>query len=779
MRTARSPQAQPPNHRASDPAEGDARTSASPRHVRRVLAAALGWLGLVASDLVAARPWQQLQPDVAVREVAAHFESPPSEYGATVTWGWDGPVTEAVINRDLDTLRDRGLRVATIEAGYGMDNAPYLSDGWFQLIRYAAEQARARDMRLWIIDEGKYPSGFAGGRFSQERPDLRMQALVVSERWETRAGEVIVRELEPAVLSAVAHDSDSGELRLLASGKGTLQWTVPDQGRWELLVTTHDFRTPQTRAANDPTRAKTTENSMGDLLNPAAVQQFLAWTHAAYARHLGEHLGTTVLGFRGDEPDFAGPPWTPGILEEFERRKGYDVRPYLAFFGSPPRGAEPPRLTEAQRRAKADYWDVWSELFARNFFQAQADWCASHGVEYIVHLNQDHDLFHNVRNSGAFFRTLQHAQIPGIDVIWSQVYPGRGPADFPKYASSVAHVYGRPRTLSESFAAFRDPVTVDVARWVVNQQFARGINLFEFMFFRASSPRPPRPAGEPPPSKAAPGGIDPASGRMSYLADPAFAALAEYTNRTQYVLAQGRPAAGIAVVVSTPSLWLGERDTHPSLVRVAQQLLEAQRDFDFVDEEALAGVMELADGALINRSGQRYRTVLLPAVSVLSQSTLDRLQQFTESGGRVVVLGAKPGLVADGNYLDAVNAPALAWAQHEPTGEVTPAVLAALPAPDLRLDQPSPEIRYIHRQLGDADLYFIFNEGEQPIARTVRLAGQGTAQVWDAESGAIRTWPSSTAAEGAVEMALELPRHGARIVVIGAALPPVAAAFEP
>ena len=36
-------------------------------------------------------------------------------------------------------------------------------------------------MKVWIIDEGKYPSGFAGGKFSQERPDLRMQALVIGD----------------------------------------------------------------------------------------------------------------------------------------------------------------------------------------------------------------------------------------------------------------------------------------------------------------------------------------------------------------------------------------------------------------------------------------------------------------------------------------------------------------------------------------------------------------------------------------------------------------------
>lgn len=63
------------------------------------------------------KPWQQLSNPKAV-EVAARFQSPPSEYAVTVTWGWDGPITEEVIIRDLDLAHKRGFRAVTIEAGY-------------------------------------------------------------------------------------------------------------------------------------------------------------------------------------------------------------------------------------------------------------------------------------------------------------------------------------------------------------------------------------------------------------------------------------------------------------------------------------------------------------------------------------------------------------------------------------------------------------------------------------------------------------------------------------
>jgi hypothetical protein len=117
-----------------------------------------------------------------------------------------------------------------------------------------------------------------------------------------------------------------------------------------------------------------------DYLNPLATRQFIDWTHEQYKEHLGNEFGNTLMGFMGDEPDFAYIPWTPEIPDEFKTRKGYDVRPYLASFFVP-------QPDEEAKRIKADYWDVWSGLFRDNFFRVQADWCRENNIEYIVHLN--------------------------------------------------------------------------------------------------------------------------------------------------------------------------------------------------------------------------------------------------------------------------------------------------------------------------------------------------------------------------------------------------------
>jgi hypothetical protein len=235
--------------------------------------------------LAAERPWQQIVIPSAA-EVAASFGTPPPEYGVTLWWGWDGPMTAEVNQRDLDGFKARGVRVVTIEPGYDTSTA-YLSPAWFELIKIAVEQARSRGMKVWLVDDGKYPSGFAGGKFSSERPELRMQALVVAERVPAPAGETFSRKLSPDTVGAIAVNQADGANQVLDVRSGELSWKAPE-GNWQVLVVEHRFRSSATRAVNNLTRGKDDKNSLCDYLDPAATRQFLAFTHEQYLKYVGQ-----------------------------------------------------------------------------------------------------------------------------------------------------------------------------------------------------------------------------------------------------------------------------------------------------------------------------------------------------------------------------------------------------------------------------------------------------------------------------------------------------------
>lgn len=666
-------------------------------------------------------------------EVKASFKHPPSYASNSVTWGWNGPMNKDVIVRDLDSLQALGFNVVTIEAGYRMP-FEYLSREWFALIKTAVEELKKRNMHAWIIDEGKYPSGFAGGKFSRERPDLRMQGLVVYDTIVRTGGHPIFR-FPASAESAVAINLEDNSSMVMDIHAGELRWTPPE-GKWKLIVAQSKFKTAVTRAVNNPSGGKDTTNSLCDYLNPEAVNQFIDFTHNQYKKFIGDDFGKTVLGFRGDEPDFAFIPWTPSIVYYFKERKGYDIKPWLASFFLK-------NMTDEQKRAKADYWDVWSTLFSEVFFGLQSAWCAHNNLEYMVHLNHDESMIGLVKSEGDFFKDFRSVQIPGIDVIWHQVWPGLV-ADYPKFASSAAHLSGRPRAFSESFAAMNPAPNIDQAEWILNHQFVRGINLFECMFFLSTS--------------------EGKGGAKGYMADKRFPSVMAYANRASYLLAQGKPMASIAVYFPTTSLWLGHNTSEKSGFDIAKILLESQHDFDFIDEYALTTSKVSGQKSIVTKSGQEYTTVILPSINTLSSAACERLREFARNGGSVIFAGEHPTIITDKNFLYANKSFKFDWASTMTLSELSSS-MSTWPS-DLVLNEPSTSLKYLHRQWKNAELYFLFNEDNTILSRKITLNGSGTVYSWDAHQGGIESIKATAAKNGSVQLTLDLKPYETKFIVI-------------
>ena len=647
-----------------------------------------------------------------------------------------------------------GFRGVMVEAGYGM-TAKYLSPEWFDLVKVAVFEAKKRGMIVWIEDEGKYPSGFAGGKFSNERPDLKMQALVITERIDAVSGEKLSKKLPFYVVSAVAFNDNDKTSRVIDITSGELNWQVPE-GNWRIFIAGHRFRSSQTRSANNPTRGKDTTASLMDYLNPLATRQFLDWTHEQYKKAFGSEFGTTFMGLMGDEPDFAYTPWTPKILDEFKARKGYDIKPYLASFFLP-------QLDEESKRMKADYWDVWSDLFRDNFFNVQAEWCRENKIEYIVHLNHEEQLPGLVKSSGDYFKNMRNVATPGVDAIWSQIWMDHV-ADYPKLASSAAHLYGRPRAFTESFAAYTHRPTVPQAKWVLDYQLVRGINSVQIMFMSASASRP-RPSTTVSNSTQGTSYAQTAR-RTSFFQSDTFPPVANYINRATYLLSQGRPAARIGVYFPTLSLWYGDNESNTSLLSISQQLMENHFDFDYVDEQALNSVLIPENNTLINSSNQTYYAIIVPSISVISKSSLDKLKKFADAGGKVIFVGNQPALVTEKTFREAGGSENINWGITEPSDKLIPGVLSYLPAPDVKFDKPCPEIKYLHRKLKDAELYFFFNEGEAKQSSMVTLSGKGNLQHWDAMTGEINKLQKTSSGKEGIKINLTFEPYETKFIVI-------------
>ena len=691
----------------------------------------------------AQQSWQGLQNPTPT-QVLAHWQSPPPEYGPEPYYGLNGPVTLATVQRDLDTMKSLGFQAVTVQYGYGASFA-YLSPEYFAFFQQFVAEAKKRDMRIWIVDDAGYPSGFAGGKFSTEHPELRMQALVATRR-AVKAGEHITLP-ENAVTATAGGVPMANE------------WTAPADT--DLTVVTHIFSTSPTRSDTNPNRVKDGSQSLEDYLSPDATAQYLAFTHAAYKAAVGDGFGHTILGFRGDEPDYsiAGLPWTPRFFDRFQQIKGYDIRPYLAAFT--PNEHHPGQkdaplapLTPQQLRAKADYYDVFATLFRDGFFKPQGDWCAANHLEYQVHLNHEEMELQLAHSEGDFFRDMQYVQVPGIDSIWHQIWTDTI-SDFPRLAASAAHLYGHPRAFTESFAAYRPTPDVTMARYILNEQFVRGINLVETMYYPATS---------------TPGRGGPAE----FMRDPAYPALMAYTRRLSYLMSQGHPAANVALLLPSASLWMNDTTADDTFVSTERLLSEHQLDFDILTEDFLATPYLASKvgcptcrfynpemkGILPTLSGNAFRTVIIPAASVMSETSLTNLRTFAQQGGKVLFLGATPTLIAGKTFLDARPAtpadftfattiraqldPTPTPPAQPPTAPPSPqavpaeilAVLSKIPS-DLTLATPTPALRYIHRTLDGAAVFLLFNESAAPIHNQLTLHAVGRRELWNPETGAV------------------------------------------
>jgi hypothetical protein len=713
----------------------------------------------------AQQPWQKIQMPTA-GQVAQTWKMPPPEYGPESYYGLNGAVNETVIRRDLDTMKALGYQAVTVQAGYDMPFV-YLSPEYFKFFRTFVEETKKRNMRVWIVDDAGYPSGFAGGKFTELKPEMRMQALVVAQRIPAAAGETIKASVGVDTAAVSAVNADDGTDVAVPVADGAVNWTAP-AGHWTVMVVEHQFKTSPTRSDTNKNRAKDGSQSLEDYLDPAATTQYLAFTHEQYKKVVGDEFGKTIMGFRGDEPDYSisGLPWTPKFFERFMEVKGYDVRPYVAAFLQPKNS----KLTDVQMRAKADYYDVFSQMFRDGFFKVQGDWCAANHLEYQVHLNHEEMEMDLTRSEGEFLRDMQYVQIPGIDSIWHQIWKDTI-SDFPRLAASASHVYGHPGTFTETFAAYRPEPDVDMARYILNEQFVRGVNLVETMYFPAST--------------------TPGRGASPYMKEAGYPALLEYVRRMSYLMSMGRPAATVALYLPSSSMWMGDVAADAAFVSTERMLSERQIDFDVVGDDALAKDLIAGRGALETASGNRYGTVILPNVSLLSQAALDRLRVFANGGGRVLFLGRTPSLISGRTILDAriSTAADFSWATvvagelaatptppaqppaSAPQPQVVPeaiakAVSAAVPVPDVALDKADTALRVMRRRWKDADVYLFFNEGGDASSHSVSLRSEGRrVEIWDAQTGQVNA-AKATSARGAVKIQLELKPYETRVVVV-------------
>ena len=649
------------------------------------------------------------------------FASPSGECWPTYAWVWNAPLSKEEIRSQLDDMYDAGILntyVIPEPPEFRPEMMPthlspaYLSPAYMELFRYAADYAHSKGMLFWIYDEGGWPSGMANGLTVKGRPELETRKLVCSRR-KLAAGEQYLPSDE--VLAAFTADRRRIDLSrpYLSSCEEEL---------WEFTAQVQRFE----------------NNPYPDLLNPESTLRFIQVTHERYRETASDLFGGTIPYVFTDEPKVSNPPWTPGLAEDFQREKGYDIRDFL------PALCTDEDLSSQEQQVRIDFFDWWSRRFSESYFGQLQSWCRENHLLSVGHVaGDDRTDGSAVYGFGHILRTLRKFDIPGVDAILRQIFPQRPDTFlygfsktqmpigtnhfFPRFASSAASQTGGRRSLTESFAVYGNGITFDQMRYITGFQMVRGINLLNAMTISYGRQDYLMAAERPSFVPADPGYYD----AKGFLQD---------TARMSYLLSLGDPGVETALYLPIRDLWAGKAPMERAAAAFDQAgfALEAVPcSFDILDDDFLRDA-SLSDGVL-SMGLARYRTVVLPDCAFLPEVSRARLEDFVRQGGCVLQLSE------DGKPLSPVAGadllPLSQLAEH-----VTPTVrLVRWEAQgDVEPVRPGdPGIRALKRLLPDGEggqalLFHVFNEALTSQRCTLRFDSALPCYRLDTAEGKIR-----------------------------------------
>ena len=503
---------------------------------------------------------------------------------------------------------------------------------------------------------------------------------------------------------------------------GTLTWTPP-AGTWRIVRLGWSL----TGTENHPATPEATGLEV-DKYDGGAVRRYLETYLSKYEQAAGKDL----VGARGvralvtDSIEVGSSNWTPRLLEQFRRLRGYDARPWL------------PALTGVVigNRARTD-------AFLYDWRRTLADLLAGEHYGTVAAVAREHGLkvygeaLESARVTlGDDMAMRSHAAVP-MAAMWTY-RPEFGPnptaiADM-RGAASVAHVYGQNLVAAESMTSAMAPWAFAPSdlRPMIDTEFASGINL---PVIHTSVHQPLDDDRKPGLSLAIFGQYFNRNETWAGMARP----WVDYMARSAYLLQQGRFYADVAY-------FYGEEAPLVTLYKRGQPADAPRRyAYDFVNADALQQRLSVRDGDLVAPSGARYRVLYLGGSSErMTLATLRRLHALASQGATIVGPApvATPGLADDPAAFAALVRTMWSGAPVTKVGkgrviagrDVEAALAQVGQAPDVAYDGAA--LPFVHRRLADGDVYFIANPTGKAVRTEARFNVRGkTAEFWHADTG--------------------------------------------
>ena len=619
-----------------------------------------------------------------------------------------------------------------------------LSANWqFPRITVAFPAVTAQCLRLTIVPGP--PKSWAGFEFQANAP-----GAVPPPAYNQPLSEVHVRELHFYSGARIHHFEEKAGFGIAAnyfglegpdteqdeaidpnhvidlSGKmtpdGALDWSPPP-GDWTVLR----FGYSLTGKTNHPATAEATGLEV-DKLDKRAVKVHLDHYFANFERTVGQDwIGEKGLRtFVTDSIESTGQNWTQDMLAEFQARRGYDLSRWLPALTGVVLGD-----TIRSERFLWDFRQTLNELITESHYGQIAAEVHARGMLYYSEslegyptaaLGDDLDMRSPADvPMGALWTSYKLDEKDGVI---NHVIDMIG-------AASVAHVLGKTFVGCEAMTSANEP-------WVFSPQSLRP---YMDLAFVLGVNRAVIHTSVHQPIEKKPGMSLDCFGQH-FTRHETWAEMAEpwitYLSRTSFLLQQGRFVADIA--------WFyGQEGSAATLVStMTLGDFPARYGFDLISPNMLLKHLRPQGGRLLSQGDASYRLLYLGGSSQrMTLAVLRKLKGLADAG--VPIVGPRP-----------IGSPSLADAEHESEFERLVSELwdrgaivenrnpeAALHSMNVQPDfeytasQPNSNIRFLHRTLIDAELYFVTNRRARPESIMVSFRTTGRKpELWHADTGA-------------------------------------------
>lgn len=664
-------------------------------------------------------------------EAESHFAWPEPTQSARpwTRWWWHGSaVDHENLTRLLKQYADVGLGGVEITCIYGVKGQEeralsYRSYEWVQAVQHAVKEAD----RLGLGVDLPAGSGWRMGG-PNVPPELANTQVVLQHKTVTGPGKFSYEFGARETPQAAVAQNQRGDTIILTDqidGK-VLRWRPPE-GEWEVDTVAY-------RWAGDRVK-RPAPGGAGLNINP-----FWRESVDAFLQDFGGTLDQ-LPGVRAqfhDSFEYEG-NWAPDFLQQFSKRRGYRLEPWLAQLN----GTGDP---EVVARVKADYRATLGDLVREHFIGRWVDWAHQHGM---LARNQSH-------GSPANWLDLYAAcDIPEIES-FGRLVGGDANHLSLKFASSAANIAGRPLVSSETATWLDEHFHVELAeiKQIVDRQILAGVN---HVFFHGTAYSPA--------DADWPGWLFYASTQLNPQ-NPIWRdlpTLNTYITRCQGLLQQAEPDTDVLLYWPLHDTWHDRRGLRTNLSvhnskgwllsrplgEAAQLLASKGYSFDYTSDRLLQKLRPGENGELLAPGGA-YRAIVIPQATHAPLPTMRQLNRLAQAGCPVIFWKdwprSLPGM-AGHEGLAEKQQDRSEFKHLYDTLEQSGATMGGdlerlLSQAGVRREawvRPG-QLEMLRKQYAGDSLYFINNPGAETVDQWVELSTQPTAAlVLDPSSGEMGT----------------------------------------